>query len=117
MHQKSGDDKLGTPDWAKRSLMQERPFRRQDVYDRQMHSRVATKPVNSQVEKLLRPHIVEPRQSPKTVAALMKIQQTEYAVCAKESRNFIDRGLFVRRERRTDVHRVHSIRTTTFNII
>lgn len=67
--------------------------RGQEGYERRMRGRTTLKPLNSQLVGFLRIHIIERRESPEVVAARMKMQQLEYAVCAKTIYNFIDRGL------------------------
>jgi len=64
--------------------------RGQTVYERRMSGRREVKPLDERLIKHLYLHIVKDQESPGVVAAGMKKQQLEYAVCAKTIYNLIE---------------------------
>ncbi len=66
--------------------------RGQTVYDANMRSRGTGSVIDEHLQKYLYHHIVEQRESPGVVAARMKKDGLEYAVCKKTIYNLIDRG-------------------------
>lgn len=66
--------------------------RGQVVYEHRMSSRTQARPVDGRLAEYLRLRIVVHRESPEVVAARMKQEGLEFAVCAKTIYNLIDRG-------------------------
>lgn len=66
--------------------------RGQAVYEGRMRSRIPRGSVDERLMEHLHVHIVEKRKSPEVVAAGMKKDGLEYAVCAKTIYNLIDRS-------------------------
>ena len=67
--------------------------RGQTTYERRMGGRTEIKPTDKRLAEHLRCRIVKHKESPEAVAARMKKNRLEYAVCAKTIYNLIDRGL------------------------
>ncbi len=67
--------------------------RGQTVYEQKMRSKTQKKPLNTQLQEYIHRHIVEKRESPEVVAAGMKKELPEQAVCFKTIYNLIDRQL------------------------
>ena len=67
--------------------------RGQTVYERRMVGRTEARPVDERLAEYLWVRIVKHRESPEPVAARMRKERLEYAVCAKTIYNLIDRGL------------------------
>jgi IS30 family transposase len=63
------------------------------VYEQAMRSKINKKPMDPQRQEYIRLHIIEKRQSPEVVAAEMKKERPEQAVCFKTIYNLIDRNL------------------------
>jgi transposase, IS30 family len=90
--------------------------RGQVVYERRMSGRTPAKPLDKRLVEYLRVRIAEHRESPEVVAAGMKKQRLEYAVCAKTIYNLIDRdrvpgvtneSLWEKRKRRKGRKKLH----------
>ena len=67
--------------------------RGQTIYERRMSGRTKPKPVDERLDEYVRVRIVKHGESPEVVAARMRQQGLEYAVCAKTIYNLIDRGM------------------------
>lgn len=67
--------------------------RGQAAYERRMSGRTSTMPVNELLAEYLWIRIVGHRESPEVVAARMRAEELEHAVCAKTIYNLIDRDL------------------------
>ena len=67
--------------------------RGQSVYERRMSSKTKAQAVDKRLVEYLRVHIVQYKESPGVIAARMKNEALEFAVCAKTIYNLIDRGL------------------------
>ena len=67
--------------------------RGQTIYERRMSGRTKPKPVDERLAEYFRVRILKHRESPEVVAARMRQQGLEYAVCAKTIYNLIDRGM------------------------
>ena len=67
--------------------------RGQTIYDRRMSGRTTARPMDKRLTEYLRARILKYRESPEVVAAGMRRQCLEYAVCAKTIYNLIDRGM------------------------
>ena len=67
--------------------------RGQTIYDRRMSGRTTARPMDKRLTEHLQARILKHRESPEVVAAGMRRQCLEYAVCAKTIYNLIDRGM------------------------
>jgi len=67
--------------------------RGQTLYEERMRSRTSRKAVDERLKEYLRKQILEEQRSPEVIAALMRKEPLDYAVCAKTVYNLIDQGL------------------------
>jgi len=67
--------------------------RGQTIYERRMSGRTKPRPMDKRLAEYVWVHIIKHRESPEVVAAKMRQQGLEYAICAKTIYNLIDRGM------------------------
>lgn len=87
--------------WVLHRLSQDRveerysAHRGQTIYEKRMQSRTSREFIDQRLTECLREQIVEEKNSPEVIAAWMKQEKLDYAVCAKTIYNLIDRDLIL----------------------
>ncbi len=87
--------------WVLHRLSQDRveerysAHRGQTIYEKRMQSRTSRESIDQRLTECLREQIVEEKNSPEVIAAWMKQEKLDYAVCAKTIYNLIDRDLIL----------------------
>ena len=85
--------------WVLHRLSQDRvearysALRGQTIYETRMRSRATRKSVDQRLAECLREQIVKEKSSPEVIAAWMKKEELDYAVCFKTIYNLIDHDL------------------------